>query len=1369
MNGKVLVSRTCTEIFRDDTARDVEHSSLTLRELRALSVYVLLGDPGSGKSTVFEVECDELGEEAELITARDFLSSDTNSHPEWRDRTLFIDGLDEIRAGQTDARTPFDAIRGQLDSLGQPRFRISCREADWLGDNDRKRLARVSPDSEVKILRLDPLTDSDIETLLNHHLDVDDAGNVMAQARELSLERLLTNPLSLKLLATAFAGSDTEVVPTNRLETFELACRQMTTEHNEEHNLAGQPFDPDQILDGAGRLCAFQLISGADGFSIDHGKTTTNYILLNRCDAKSQELSRRAVCTRLFAGQGGYRRFAPVHRHIAEFLGARYLARVIDDGLTARRVVSLIVGEDGGVVTELRGLSAWLAVHSREARSELIERDSIGVGMYGDIRGFPTEDKQELLQSLHREVTRLDYSVNPACFGPIASPDMESILQDILTEPNRDRDHQLTAKFILQILQYSTPLPSLSQTLLDIIYDDSRYPQVDKHALYAYIHHMKDSPDRDDSLVGLLADIRNNKISDPDDELTETLLAQLYPQVVPPSKVWDHLVYGGVGNAWKYHKFWINDLLERSSEDDIAELLDELYQRLPDLKTALEGHNLERLPLELLDRGLSAVGDELEPARLYNWLSAGSMRDWKRSGNRLGTAKEFVNRIRAWLEARPQVQKAVFLEGLTRCQEDDLGLYSFVANRFLYGSTLPPDFGLWSLEHAVKLLKSHPQISEYLLAEAFRSYSQQTHDEGLSRSTLIEHTRGHEVLERQLADMLDLSTSPTLVKQTRQVETYQEEDQRRQREWLGYVRSNIEALRDNRAAPVILHQLGEVYFRSLPGQTDYDEPTQRISALLGDGDLIEAALRGLRGTVSRDDIPEFEEIIRLYSESKFPCLTLPFLAGMDEISRVTPEQLDCFSARQIRTALAFYFSYGRNDKAEWYRRWLDSHPDLLSEVLIKWAKSAIHGGKESLLGLCNLAFRTDHAPIARRVSLTLLRTFPVRCKLSQIQALDCLLWAALQHCDKPSFEKLIQEKLSRKTMHASQRVHWLAAGTVIDPEVYGQTLGDFVGDRDGRIRQLVEFLCPPILPLQEPTRLIIDKLEISTLELFVRLVGPSFGPVLDSFGIYEIQESQLVGRMIEQLSSFPGEDAAQALDHLGSDSALVSWRDTLIGARSRQRVIHRDFTYRCPDIERIHRTLSNQSPANAADLAGLVSERLEKIAARIRRGNTNDWRQYWNVDSYDRPLDSKPENSCRDMLLSDLRQCLPKGVDAQPEGQYAGNKRADIRVSYQDFNVPVEIKKSNHRDLRSALRCQLIKKYTSDPATGGYGIYLVFWFGNDSQPTPHDDYPATASELREQLEAELTAEEARKISVRVIDVQAPSQSAPTSKSACCRL
>ena len=206
-----------------------------------------------------------------------------------------------------------------------------------------------------------------------------------------------------------------------------------------------------------------------------------------------------------------------------------------------------------------------------------------------------------------------------------------------------------------------------------------------------------------------------------------------------------------------------------------------------------------------------------------------------------------------------------------------------------------------------------------------------------------------------------------------------------------------------------------------------------------------------------------------------------------------------------------------------------------------------------------------------------------------------------------------------------------------------------------------------------------------------------------------------------------------------------------------QNITRREASFRHKDVDQVLQVLDNLKPANAADLAALTVDILSDMAKWIRDGNTSDWRQYWNMDSPSQLDTPKHEELCRNELLSHLQLKLePLGIDAQPEGHYADDKRSDIRVSYCDFNVPVEIKKSTHRDLWRAIREQLITKYTRDPGADGYGIYLVFWFGAEgcSMP-PSGKRPTSAHQLQERLLDTLSPDEKFKISICVIDVSKP--------------
>ena len=373
-----------------------------LAEWRGVGAYVLLADPGAGKTRAFRAEALATG--SRYLTARDFVvlqPAATGIDTVW-----FIDALDEMRADAATWNGPLDAIRQRLVALGCPRFRLACREADWIGALDTEALRAVAPAGDLAELRLEPLSRDETLTLLRLWRDrVPDAQAFWQQAEHLNLTPLLANPLLLALLVDAVRGADW---PKTRRKTYQLACERMVTEYNKGHRVAKRGSAPprDDLLAEAGLWCATLLLAGAEAITLDASSSQTTADIPNEAIATLLALPLPSVvlASKLFLADGERR--LPRHRTVAEYLAAQAVARCIAGGLPISRVLALMGGFDGGIVEPLRGLHAWLAVHCPQERALLIDRDPLGVVLYGDARHFETREKHQILAALAREAQR---------------------------------------------------------------------------------------------------------------------------------------------------------------------------------------------------------------------------------------------------------------------------------------------------------------------------------------------------------------------------------------------------------------------------------------------------------------------------------------------------------------------------------------------------------------------------------------------------------------------------------------------------------------------------------------------------------------------------------------------------------------------------------------------------------------------------------------------------------------------------------------------------------------------------------------------------------------------------------------------------
>jgi hypothetical protein len=911
-------------------------------------------------------------------------------------------------------------------------------------------------------------------------------------------------------------------------------------------------------------------------------------------------------------------------------------------------------------------------------------------------------------------------------------------------------------------------------------------------ALAALIHVVGNEADYVSTLRVLLDDLAADKVpADERGDLQGELLLHLYPGHLAVEHIWDYLSYGTVLDS-KTRVFWTQHLVHKAPKEDVGFLLDVLVARAEELIPRLAQDNLDALVMRLLARGLELFGEDREVAKLYEWFGlVGVDYEWglvpahceqvALRSRRLEEQKQ----IYRWLRAHPDIQLALVLEGLRRHTEwpPKKVLDMTIGTKFL-GNTVPAGFRKWCLVQAVELATTDPGPSTELAWWAVRNRPEW--GPGLEDNEVTAAVQGVPQLQewnqkRPAREEAPLSEAPAVTEFRRQKETY-----------VASVRGHIDAIQVGQGPPGMLYELGQVYMHGLeaggPGQARDD----LVLHLDSDSELVEAVIRGFRHLVDRHDLPDLNGIVRLYGNDKMSIFASSFLAGLTEDAGAGEHPLERLNDEGLGRALGFYllsrlstkhrpdpgvFTLEEDCRPSWYRQALRDHPQAVADAFVAVHQVRVRAKEPPDQHLPDLIMSDEYAEVARLAVPRMFTPFPSRCTRGpQLATLRQILRAALRYMCSTALLELIRKRLARKGMDIGQRVQWLATGALVAPEEFLPKLVGFLSEEgatrsrrlERRVHDLVDFLEPDRQPFSNrewPASHLAAL--IGAVCRWVRPLSDSGQDSSDRFKAVRITEADikappLVQHWIDTLAERVDEQAIVALGNLANDPAFETWHGQLVRARDTQAERLRKAQYRAPTLSEIREAMDGGPPTGAADLAALVTEKLNQLADKIRNGNTDDWRQYWHTDPGDsqgrRVIRSKPEELCRDHLLSDLQGCLSDyHVDAMPEGHHAEDVRSDILTVHGTHAIPVEIKTTGSRDLWSAIRDQLSAKYVRDPRSGGYGIYLVLWFGPEhlkSSP-PTGSRPDSPDRLRQRLEETLEPEQRRTIAIVVVDVSDP--------------
>lgn len=1349
---KLAIERWVQERRTDDTLS--EHKSFDA--YRAHKAWVLLGDPGAGKTSTFEDLAAREG--GTKVSASAFLDLDD---PDGYDEPIFIDGLDEAAA--LEGKTPIGRIRSKLQRLGTPRFRLSCREADWRGSADSNALQELVGSGNLAELHLSPLSTEQSIAFARHWLQCSaaDAQAFIEEAQRRDLDGLLANPQTLRMLTEA-VGRQAHDWPASKEETYARACAKLVREQNKNHLAAQRDSAPAdaQLLHAAGYLCAVMLLSGSNSIAIQRPATSQPHVLeLNELgnttsNAPSLEDCRWVLRTHLFTGDA-LGNSIPVHRTVAEYLGASYLAQRLQARLPDHRVLALLQGHDGGVVPELRGLHAWLAVLAHASvRRTLIDHDPLGLVLHGDVLRFSTQEKLHLLQALQQEATRYAHfrSQNWASrpFGALATPDMQEHFRAWLQSPDRSATHQAVLDCVLDAMEHGQPMPALAPELEQVVRDKTYGSGLRRSAVRALCAGASMSKDWAIPMR-LLEEFHAGMLEDERHGLAGALLKRLYPSQISPEALWNYCSREALALDSQQWEFWHYLVSRYTPEQDLPTLADSLVKTNLRMHSNGDDYTLSELVGSLLVALIPRYGEHADTPRLYSWLylAMGAY-----SGNNLQPAKQ--EQLSQWFTEHPLVYKRVYEHAIGRMLKEEhrpvrLGIYEI--HSLLCEAVSPSDAADWY----ESLATQHTGELRQALIE--KSIEVRQHRQGPNAALVhIEqwiqrHPEDSEWIE---TTVLQCTYPPDAIRQewiAKGIER-KEKSRRAQSEEYNFLAKELPKLTRQEAHLGLLVHVGEIFMDFYHRESTKTTNERLKEKLFDNPHWVEMALAGLRHfLLNRADIPTADSIVDLHLQGRRYNAAIPCLAAMELRYAEDPSTAFALDEALLTKLVAFRLTNNYGNTPEWFTQLISAKPALVSPVMLQLMRKQIAAKTGHVEALYALAHDPHYTTIAQAIAPILIETLPQKATKTQLRSVRELISCMLRTLPASQQQALLKERLALAAMDVAQRTYWLTAGIQIAPQRYITELRAFIGTNQRRAAHVYE-----MLGAQRQERELSSPLTLEARAYLVELLGTQFTPAeeprsREAFWVTPAMENmRFVQHLIAAMAADPTEPAASALAGLQQNPRLQAWDAYLRQAVYEQRQLRRKALFQPPKVPQVCATLSNLQPANAADLHALALDHLTHLAQEIRHGNTNDYGQYWNGD--------KPhlENDCRDRLLSDLKKLLvPTGVNAEPEGLYAEHKRSDIKVIYGTWQIPVEIKRDAHKDLWKAIHEQLIAKYSREVSSEGYGVYIVFWFGTHTMPPAADGghKPKTAQELQQRLFATVPKDLQHKTAVLVIDCAKP--------------
>lgn len=1281
------ISRTLDHLTEDGHVEAVSENEIG----QAHRAQVILGDPGIGKSELFKTLACRFSTHVTLASS--LMWSEINVSV---GKPVLIDGLDELaerREGDALAQ-----VLVQLGKAGWPNFILSCRAADWdlRGEHDLK----SSPLGPATVYNLRPFSASQALLFLQSEFPSIAGEAIIEHLSDNDLEELMGNPLTLGLLGRI--AEEEKGLPISKGDLFSRATSLLVQEENEQYENSPQSQDPDKVLEGAGSLCAAYLMTGASLISrqsaakIKEGEIRA----LDVENLLGGQLVRAALGTRIFRSVGKAEKFTPVHRVIAEYLGARWLAQKANNPKSQRRLLGLI-SSLGAVPASLRGLHAWLAYHSTELACRVVETDPYGVLRYTGGDGLSRKGVSRLFTALQNLANDNPYfragdlrTTSIKCLmQPEFLPEIRATLLGIDEKPFHLR------VLFSEGLKGTDLVGDLAQDLNYIVLSQD-HSFAERNDAAEAIWEMTNSarqaeiieelrrladPDSTRLAVELLESVEFSSVGVT--HFVDVLLADMGLSVVPADR-------SKIEKAIRIRHF--DNALEIVPDDSIPELLDYLADAVDELSNRSElEHDVSKLVLSLVLRALELGISDVE--RLWNWLKCLS--------EFYNCDGEFSKNIADILQEKGKLRRRLLLH-IAFFGEDK----RFSSRLMFYGRS------------ALSFLNPSIHDIEWLIRQTASMSNAVTRNRELWMHLINVYRKGrplpeHLHLEAKVFAGRDQELN-SYYKRALQFDPQPEWEIREEKRQAAFNRRKKDKFARVRASYAdsydelkigrydYLYNFTKVYLGLYLDVHGEDDPVRRLKLVYGD-DLTEIALQGFEAVLFREDLPNVTDVSKIFSENhEHHCLKPILVALLEREKRGCG--FDDIPKRALDLALRALqepWMLGNNLQVNGLREILEKEVLVSTEAvrsfLKSWMEPAFRLSVGADSGLYRLTEKKEWFYISSQLAEEWLREF-VKIPLSTQKL---LLKVLIKSESFEALSGLINERSEFLYPDIDTALLWLAVEfhTNFDPSH---------SELHGIAEEHPEFL----LLLNEFARRsnTVNQLWLSASQAYFivsefrrcwpnvdRFGGPSWG------SHYEYEAAEFIRSAINTLSHDISDEALVKMDKLVS-SPQDTYTSQLKFAKSNQRQQLGESTYITPKLEAIRSVLSAGQPKTRDDLFVTVLDIFNDLQAWLHGAETSPLKNFWPNG---KPLG---EEATRDLIVDYLQKfCAPLGIEMITERRMLRDKRADIIFQSGAIELPVEAKGQWHKDLWTAASSQLDRLYTKDPKGGGYGIYIVFWYGKD--------------------------------------------------------